>query len=200
MSSRETLHKLGLKHGTNKSFRHGFLHFYPTYMEHLRDKPVDLLELGIGKVAGSVKMWDEYFTHAASHFTVIDWDEERLKRGIKGDRWTNLKADIKNKKKLKMLVEQLGPFDFIIDDCVHAPFVQVQTFKTLWPHLKPGGVYFMEDIGKSYIQPQKGYSVDQFLNQKLHSFVPEERHLPKPSSIYFIHFYQHIVIIGKRKD
>jgi len=198
MNSRETLHELGLKHGTNKSFRHGFLHFYPMYMEHLRDVPIDLLELGIGKVAGSAKMWDEYFTHATSHFTVIDWDFERLKRGPYSDRWTKLQADTTDRKKMDILVEQCGPFNFIIDDCVHAPGVQVKTFKTLWPYLKPGGVYFLEDIGKSYLRTPGKYSIHKFLTEKLHEFVPEPRHQPGPTDIQFMHFYSHIVIVGKK--
>jgi len=175
-------------------------------MERLRDKPIRLLELGIGKVAGSSKMWNEYFKHPDTRFVVVDRNEERLSGGIHSERWTNVLLDTRKHQQMKEMAEKLGPFDFIIDDCVHAPVIQVNTFNNLWNHVKPGGIYFIEDIGKSYQhgdcndKQRRKYGIDYFLDHKLHSFVPEPRFLKKTPDIYFLHFYSHICIIGKRND
>ena len=39
-----------------------------------------------------------------------------------------------------------GDFDAIIDDGSHFNADIMNTFDALWPHLKPGGTYFMEDL------------------------------------------------------
>jgi hypothetical protein len=48
------------------------------------------------------------------------------------------------------LAQELGPFDFIIDDGSHENAHQIETFGILWPHLKDGGVYIVEDVQTSY--------------------------------------------------
>ena len=41
-------------------------------------------------------------------------------------------------------------WDFIVDDGSHVPTHMISTFQTLWPYLRHGGVYVIEDIGFSY--------------------------------------------------
>jgi hypothetical protein len=47
-----------------------------------------------------------------------------------------------------------GDFDAIIDDGSHFNADIMNTFDALWPHLKPGGTYFMEDlqVGRSWFK------------------------------------------------
>jgi hypothetical protein len=52
--------------------------------------------------------------------------------------------------KLTSLAKELGPFDFIIDDGSHLNAHQIETFGILWPHLKDGGTYIVEDVQTSY--------------------------------------------------
>ena len=51
---------------------------------------------------------------------------------------------------LKSLADQYGPFDIVIDDGSHAPAHQVASLTALWPHVKVGGVYLVEDLHTSY--------------------------------------------------
>ena len=52
-----------------------------------------------------------------------------------------------NVKTLKRwMVESDGRFDAIIDDGGHSNKMISTTFKVLWHHVKPGGMYFIEDM------------------------------------------------------
>jgi hypothetical protein len=52
--------------------------------------------------------------------------------------------------KLSALAQELGPFEFIIDDGSHLNAHQIETFRILWPHLRDGGSYIVEDTQTSY--------------------------------------------------
>ena len=43
-----------------------------------------------------------------------------------------------------------GPFDIVIDDGSHVNRHVHHSFRTLWPHLAPGGLYVVEDLQTSY--------------------------------------------------
>ena len=49
--------------------------------------------------------------------------------------------------------------DVIIDDGSHVGRMQLEAFRSLWPHLAPGGVYIVEDLMFAYIEhkePRRG--------------------------------------------
>jgi hypothetical protein len=48
------------------------------------------------------------------------------------------------------LARDIGPFDFIIDDGSHVNSHQIESFRILWPFLKDGGTYIVEDVQTSY--------------------------------------------------
>ena len=49
-------------------------------------------------------------------------------------------------------------YDIIIDDGSHVPKHMLLTFRHLWPYVRPGGMYVIEDIGFSYVDaPSKIY-------------------------------------------
>jgi len=47
-------------------------------------------------------------------------------------------------------VFQDGPFDVIVDDGGHSMHQQIVSLRTLFRHVKPGGVYVIEDLLTSY--------------------------------------------------
>ena len=116
--------------------------------------------------------------------------------------------DVRDYPGLKEMAETCGPngFDFIIDDCVHAPLIQQKVFKVLWPHVQPGGIYFMEDIGRSYMNgvcrdpSRKKFGIDYYMDAMLHKMVPHPEDRDWDTSIAFMHFYPHVCIIGKKED
>ena len=101
-----------------------------------------------------------------------------------------------------------GPFDVIIDDGSHVPSHQKLTFQTLWPHLRPGGLYAVEDIETSFWAETKllyGYkltreaSILNFFGQKVVDEVNAEFSRGKDATdILSIQFYRNLVLIAKR--
>ncbi|CAE7911389.1 mycE [Symbiodinium necroappetens] len=71
-----------------------------------------------------------------------------------------------------------GVFDVVVDDGLHSPEAQIATLGSLWPWLKRGGIFVVEDIndGKPMLQRASAaiegivgkapyFFVDNFLNQ-----------------------------------
>ena len=57
---------------------------------------------------------------------------------------------------LDRVARQHGPWDVIIDDGGHMMQQQITSFKALFPHVTPGGLYFIEDLRTSFSAPYGG--------------------------------------------
>lgn len=156
--SRSSLAEIAVKHGTDKqSIAHFYADHYSREFRHLRDEPIVLLELGIGGYADpyrgghSLRMWEEYFPKAQivglDYYTKLGMDTSRIKT------YAGRQDD---PRVIDRLVERHGPFDLIIDDCSHEMAPTIESFHLLWPHLKPGGIYAIEDLETSYIDTWGG--------------------------------------------
>lgn len=151
MSDRATLTDLGRLHGTDKALGHGYTDFYERLIGHLRDRPMRLLEFGIGGYSDSasggesLRMWRDYFPHA--EIIGVDIFD---KSAVAGDRITILQGDQSDRAFLSRLGREHGPFDVVIDDGSHVPDHVIITFEALFPHVVDGGYYFVEDIQTSY--------------------------------------------------
>jgi len=103
-----------------------------------------VLEIGAGSGA-CLNVWSEYFPEAKIFGIDISpnncFEEGRISVfcGNQGDILF-----------LERVAESAGPFDIIIDDCSHVVSHQIETFRTLFPHLRPGGIYVIEDLCTSY--------------------------------------------------
>jgi hypothetical protein len=66
---------------------------------------------------------------------------------------------------LKTIHNEQGPFDIVIDDGSHNNDHQITTFECLFPLLKPGGIYIVEDTHSSYWSVKNGgYDSESFVN------------------------------------
>jgi demethylmacrocin O-methyltransferase len=141
---------LAALYGTDKFGEHEYTPVYDALMRAARRKPVRLLEVGVGGYSGalggeSLRMWASYFRRG--RITGIDvYDKTALSAG----RVQVFQCSQVDAPKLTSLAQELGPFDFIIDDGSHENAHQIETFGILWPHLKDGGVYIVEDVQTSY--------------------------------------------------
>ena len=143
---RLSLDALGLLHGTDKaSSRHGYLGIYEEHLAHLRAEPVRVLEIGVLNGA-SLRMWRDFF-HAG---TITGVDIRPNMRRLAGERISIEIGDASSEDFLTAVADAHGPFDVILDDGSHRWEDQRIAFTTLWPRLKPRGIFIIEDLHTSY--------------------------------------------------
>lgn len=156
---RSKLTELADKYGSDKGFRK---HLYTTvYEEFIKPGKVkSLLEIGllchddqreIGgeefSLAPSLDMWAEYLPEAEIYgFDIQDFS------GAGGGWKEILQGDQSSRNDLAKIGKLNVKFDVIIDDALHASMHQQVTFSALFPMLKPGGLYIIEDL---HYQPFK---------------------------------------------
>ena len=142
---------LAKKHGTDKWGTHRYAQHYHRYLEHLRDEPVNLLEIGVGgysdpaRGGNSLRMWKEFFPRGQvfgmdiHDKSLLEEDRIRIFRGDQGDAAS-----------LRRVAEEIGRIDIIVDDGSHLSEHVITTFETLFPLLEPHGIYAVEDLQTSY--------------------------------------------------
>lgn len=189
-----------------------FQHFYRIYHAHfrrLRGRPLSMMEIGVG-YGGSLRLWRRYFGPRA-RIVGVDFRPEcrhhargnvHIEIGDQGD------PDFMNE-----IARRHGPFDLVIDDGSHAYDHQLNTFRTLFPHIKDGGVYACEDICTSYWSEMFGGgrgapgSYVEFLKSLIDEqnawfwkdgFAAESGALGH--DLQGLHFYPALVVIDKRRQ
>ena len=124
--------------GCDKATLHSYAGTYDSLFQSLRDMPIRLLEIGVCS-GGSLKVWEEYFTHPDSEFVGLDISKENIRYTF-------------DDKRTKFLIQDAtrdppeGQFDIIIDDGSHALCDQLGALQLLASHLKPNGLYIIEDL------------------------------------------------------
>lgn len=137
----KSLDQIALECGTDKSSKgHNYAPYYELFFDPLMYKPINLLEIGIDK-GDSVRMWQEYFPHSEIHGIDIRGDYGYL-QGIK----THVVDHSKKEELLSFGLQYDQYFDIIIEDGSHMSEDSINTFQTLFPYLKPGGWYAIEDL------------------------------------------------------
>jgi len=140
-----TLDEIGIGTGTDKSSKiHDYLEVYEQVLGHLRDKEFDLVEIGVHK-GSSTRMWAEYFWRA--HVTGIDIDPQCKEH--EADRIKIVIGDQGKPAFLARMARQIRPL-VLVDDGSHRWDHQIDTFRALWPVVRPGGYFIVEDIHTSF--------------------------------------------------
>ncbi len=206
----ETLDAIGLKYGTDKaSSHHNYLGFYETFMAPLRNAPIALLEIGVYQGA-SLKTWAEYFPRAK----ITGVDIQPSSKLYETDRIKVELADQSNLEHLAQLTARNGPFDIIVEDGSHMWEHQITTLRALFPFLRNGGYYIVEDLQTNYGKLQPRYrgiaseSCMEFLKRWTDMFVADElmdlEGVEDPflrtygRAIDFITFHRHACVVRKR--
>lgn len=198
--SRESLDDLALRHGTDKaSGRHNFARIYDRYFRHLRDEPVTLVEIGV-KHGASVRMWKDYFARGR----VIGIDNRATAGQHAEDRIEIFTGSQDDAALLDAVVEASGPIDIVVDDGSHRYPHQRATLLHLWEHVKPDGIYVMEDVHTSYQERYgMGYrqrdSTIEFLKDLVDDLHPRAHKQPTVlSGLGSASFFPQTCILTKR--
>jgi len=149
-----SLEELMYKYGSDKSKDdHGYTNIYELLFNPIQYKVKKVLELGIA-AGQSLQAWREYFPNA--QITGVEPDKAHLNANVKEniDRMDRVNYALVNvltpgitQDKIKeKLNEDLESFDIIIDDGPHTFASQRDFLIRLFPFVKPGGIYIIEDI------------------------------------------------------
>ena len=124
---------------------HGFSKFYSQKLNYLRDKDINILEIGSYSGA-SAAAFKKYFKN--SKIYCFDINISNFKYSSKDIHVFGL--DVNDKKKLDRTLKEIGVkqeyFDLIIDDGSHNLNDILFSIKYLFKHLSKNGVYIIEDF------------------------------------------------------
>lgn len=164
---RPILSRLGLlryiarKYPSDKRL-HEYIEHYEQHFRPWRGKKLKLLEIGIGghnskKGGESLKMWRDYFRNGEIYGLDL-YDKSFLQQS----RITILQCDQNDPVALTEVAKRHGPFDIIIDDGSHISEHIITSYRALYPHLQPNGLYVIEDLYLSYEEKDHGGSTVEF--------------------------------------
>lgn len=127
-----------------KPGEHAYGPAYGAILAPLRWRRCAILEIGV--LSGdSLLAW-----RAALPFGRIEAADIEPKDHLAVGRLRIHRVDQSSGDDLDRLAAQAGPFDVIIDDGSHLSPHQIFTFHRLFPHLREGGTYVIEDVQTSY--------------------------------------------------
>ena len=141
--------------GTDKGpSQHNYTELYERLFLQWKDEPIKIFEIGVAE-GGSLAMWQAYFPKARIYAIDI-FDKSAFNNG----RVTTLVADQANRAQLQAAVASSGSdIDVLIDDGGHTMEQQQVSLGFLFPHVRPGGYYVIEDVHTSLPALWKGYGV-----------------------------------------
>lgn len=151
-----TLHEIGFSHGTDKAHHkfngESYLDVYANYFEPIRQSVSALLELGVYR-GKSLCTWRDYFPNAK--VCGIDIDPS-----VQADFGERVQIVTGSQIDPEAIVHSLPglPIDIVVDDGSHLVDHMIASFELIWPRVKPGGFYVLEDLICSYddMGPYKG--------------------------------------------
>jgi hypothetical protein len=107
------------------------------------DAPV-IVELGV-KAGASLRLWSDTFPRA----TIVGFDAKAPDGKLPAN-CTVVQGSQQERADLERILAHAGTIDIVIDDCSHQAALTRLAFETLFPHVRPGGFYVIEDWGTGY--------------------------------------------------
>jgi len=136
---------------------HNYLRHYEWILSPFRDRPITLMELGVGVEAASgrsLKLWESYLTHPDARIVGVDIGEYARRHA--GGRVAIEVGDCGSDAFVSGLAAKYKP-DIVLDDASHLWSHQILSFRLLFPVIKPGGIFIMEDIHTSFGSLRKSF-------------------------------------------
>ena len=210
------LTKLAIINNTDKHRvgRHEYMEHYQRHFSKLKYKKNNLLEIGVGgykrpdRGGCSLRMWKQYFPFG--HIYALDIYDKRPQeeRRIKIFKGSQIDYNF-----LDDILDSIGnSIDIIIDDGSHINEHVIGSFQYLFPKLKEGGIYVVEDVQTSYREDYGGsstnleeaYTMMNFF-KKILDFINHDHFSPliNEDNVHYkmissIHFYDNLIFIHKK--
>jgi len=126
---------------------HSYVKFYDMIFSPIRHSVTNFTEIGIA-AGQSLQAWYRYFPNAELHGYDVRWYSEDVKKNM------DALAPRMHSHLVNLLDDKIDPskyfepesMDIIIEDSLHTPQTQSKFLVMLWPYLKPGGYFIIEDI------------------------------------------------------
>ena len=140
---------------------HKWEHYFSAYEQEFTRHcgtgaaPVKMIEIGI-QSGGSMRMWRHCFGNALEALVGVDVNSETKaweRFGEEaGSRPKNVFVEIGSQADAavfdKIDAAHPGGFDIVLDDGSHNADHMIASFRHAWKLLRPGGIYFIEDLTK----------------------------------------------------
>lgn len=178
------------------SIKHRYTDTYERYLAPLRGKPVRLIEIGVA-CGASLKTWARWLGEEA-RITGIDIRPECAALCTQYPSVSIVVGDA-------TAFQPDGDYDIVVDDGSHVSLEIVKTFRNLWPRLRPGGYYVVEDLRCTH-DPLYARSFpfrmapDSFRREHLMAWMDQllRRMDYEASDVEFIHAYPQMLVLRKR--
>ena len=131
---------------SEKTYGHGYAEFYEKHFSNLRDKKLNILEIGSYSGA-SAAAFVKYF----KNIDIYCLDINLTKFLYKSKKIHSFGLDVSNKKMIEKFLnkinffEDIKKFDIIIDDGSHILSDQLKAIDYFFKYLNKGGYYVIED-------------------------------------------------------
>ena len=150
-------------------------------------RPARVLEIGVC-AGGSLALWRELWGAEVigidNNYLATPWTDAHFAE--EGIRMVGMTMP-------NPAVRQLGTFDLIIDDGPHGYPATKPAFDLLWPMLRPGGLYIIEDWVQQFLEPARTL---QLISEPL---IGDWQALDTgPTAPYRAHLYRGLVALDKK--
>lgn len=206
------LSKMAIIHKTDKYGYHFYTPHYQNHFKKYKFKNNNILEVGVGGYedpfigGNSLRMWKSYFPFSEIYSLDIHDKSFLQEKRIKIFKGSQVDVDF-----LDDVINKIGDLDLIIDDGSHMNVHVIESFKYLFPKLKNGGIYVVEDTQTSYWKDYGGNSnnfddkntIYGFFKSLIDSLNNEEFTIDNYNKNYYdkhiisMHFYHNMIFIYK---
>ena len=139
MNLTEIMNAAGSDKGDSVGAKHNYTPIYEKWFEKSRDREILFMEVGVDR-GQSAKGWESYFTNGkifmVDYMNFSHLDNEKVKF---------FQANQSKFEDLLSVAEKIDNLDFFIDDGGHCMNHHQLTFGAIFPKMKTGGLFFIED-------------------------------------------------------
>jgi hypothetical protein len=173
-----------------------YFDIYDRHFHHFRGQEVHVLEIGIYS-GGSLDMWRDYFGPKAIIYGV---DIAPECRSYESDGIKIFIGDQADRSFWREFRQRVPMLDIVIDDGGHQPAQQIASLEELLPILRPGGVYFCEDVHGIYNEfASYVHGLSRKLNDTLRTSDITDGCATTPfqSAVGSIHLYPFVAVLER---